>query len=191
MKPENVNVTEVTSAEQLRSWLAKNYEQESSVWLVTYKKSKPDKYVSTGEVLDELLAYGWIDGRRMKLDEHRTMQLISPRRVQHWSKTYKDRVAKLEAEGRMAEPGRAAVKRGKETGPWDFFNDVDALVQPEDLKVALTQQPEAETFFNALSPSRMRFALRWLKLAKSEKTRINRIKKIVSLSAEGKRVPGS
>ncbi|MEM6815918.1 MAG: hypothetical protein AAF600_16280 [Bacteroidota bacterium] len=67
-----------------------HHSQEDSIWLVTYKKSTPDKYVDRGQVLDELLCFGGIDGRRMKLDDERTMQLISPRRVQHWSKTYKD-----------------------------------------------------------------------------------------------------
>lgn len=182
---------EVSNTTELEDWLARHHARAESVWLVTHKKSRPDKYLSTDEVLDALLAWGWIDGRRMKLDEHRTMQLISPRRVQHWSKTYKDRVARLEQAGRMREPGRAAVARGKASGLWDFLNDVDALIQPADLRAALAEDEAAQAFFNALSPSRMRFALRWLKLAKSEKTRRNRIAKIVSLSARGERVPGS
>ena len=182
---------EVRSAGELHDWLAAHHAQEDSVWLVTFKKVHPDKYLSTSEVLDALLAWGWIDGRRMKLDEDRTMQLISPRRVEHWSKTYKDRVARLEAEGRMQAPGRAAVARGKASGLWDFLNDVDALIQPDDLQAALAGVPAAEAFFNQLSPARMRFALRWLKLAKGAKTRERRLAKIVALSAEGKRVPGS
>ena len=190
MPPPTERLT-VISAAELRDWLANNHAREASIWLVTYKKSTPDKYVSTGEVLDELLAYGWIDGRRMKLDEHRTMQLISPRRVEHWSKSYKDRVAKLEQEGRMAEPGRAAVQRGKASGLWDFLNDVDALIQPEDLRTALAAQPAADAFFNALPPARMRFALRWIKLAKGPATRARRIDKVVGLAALGKRLPGS
>ncbi|MEL6721013.1 MAG: hypothetical protein AAFO82_09695 [Bacteroidota bacterium] len=53
------------------------------------KKVEPDKYVSREEVLDELICFGWIDGIRRKLDDKRTMQLISPRRVTHWSKPTK------------------------------------------------------------------------------------------------------
>ncbi|OAV45164.1 YdeI family protein [Lewinella sp. 4G2] len=189
--PTPPNRIEITSPTQLREWLAANYAQEASVWLVTYKKSTPSKYFSNSEMLDELLAYGWMDGRRMKLDDERTMQLISPRRVEHWSKTYKDRVAKLEKEGRMAEPGRAAVARGKASGLWDFLNDVDALIQPDDLKAALAQNAVAEEFFNALSPARMRFALRWIKLAKGADTRARRIAKVVELSGQGERVAGS
>ncbi|MEL6142755.1 MAG: YdeI/OmpD-associated family protein [Bacteroidota bacterium] len=190
-REENLSRVEVESATDLRDWLEANYGQEESVWLVTYKKVAADKYVSTSEVLDELLCFGWIDGRRMKLDDQRTMQLISPRRVQHWSKTYKDRAAKLEREGRMKEPGRVAIQKSKSNGLWNLLDDVDALIQPEDLKQALTANDAAKAFFDALPPASMRFALRWIKLAKSDKTRANRIGKVVELSAQRKKVPGS
>ena len=36
---------EVTSQAALRAWLEANHMQEESVWLVTHKKSVPDKYV--------------------------------------------------------------------------------------------------------------------------------------------------
>ncbi|MEM9941270.1 MAG: YdeI/OmpD-associated family protein [Planctomycetota bacterium] len=191
VKTKNFSKVPVNSADELRKWLAEHHAQAESVWLVTFKKSTPDRYVSTGEVLDELLAYGWIDGLRRKLDEQRTMQLISPRQAQHWSKTYKERVAKLEKEGRMAEPGRAAVERSKANGMWNFLDDVDALIQPEDLQKALDAQPEAKKNFNGFPTSKQRFALRWIKLAKSEKARGNRIQKTVDCALEGKGVPGS
>ena len=63
---------------------------------MTYKKHTGHKYVSRQEILDEVLCFGWIDGIRRKLDVDRTMQLIAPRQTQHWAKTYKDRVARLE-----------------------------------------------------------------------------------------------
>lgn len=191
VRTENFSKVPVSSAAELREWLSIHHTQEESVWLVTYKKAVPDKYVSTGEVLDELLAFGWIDGIRRKLDEKRTMQLISPRQAQHWSKSYKDRVARLEKEGRMAEAGRAAVARSQASGMWNFLDDVDALLQPADLRMALAAQPAAEQFFNALPPASMRFALRWIKLAKSDKGRQSRIAKTVACSVAGRKVPGS
>jgi uncharacterized protein YdeI (YjbR/CyaY-like superfamily) len=50
--------------------------------MVTFKKEIIEKYVSVQEVLNQLLCFGWIDGIRRKLDEERTMQLISPRKVE-------------------------------------------------------------------------------------------------------------
>ncbi|MEL6538502.1 MAG: YdeI/OmpD-associated family protein [Bacteroidota bacterium] len=188
---ENFVQVEVHSQEDLRDWLAGHFDQEESIWLVTYKKSKPDKYVGTGQVLDELLCYGWIDGVRRKLDEHRTMQLISPRRVQHWAKSYKDRAARLIAEGKMHPAGLRSIALSKENGLWDFMNDVDQLIIPDDLAEALQAKPAAQAFFQAINNSSKRNALRWLKLAKTDKTRRSRITKLVAHSAQGEKLPGS
>lgn len=70
---------EVTDAGQLRDWLLANHTQTESIWLVTYKKHVPDKYVSVAKILDEVLCFGWIDGIRRQLDADRTRQLLAPR----------------------------------------------------------------------------------------------------------------
>lgn len=182
---------EVTSAPELRAWLAEHYIQSESIWLVTYKKSVPDKYLSTAEVLDELLCFGWIDGVRKKLDEDRTMQLISPRRVQHWTRSYKERAASLIKSGRMMDPGYDSIELSKQQGLWDFMDDVDQLIIPDDLIQALEQKKEASDFFHKINPSSKRFVLRWIKLSKTERTRKSRIKTIVDLAAKGEKLKGS
>jgi hypothetical protein len=50
-------------------------------------KNVPDQFIDRWDVLDELLCFGWTDGLRRKLDDNRTMQLISPRRQQAWALT--------------------------------------------------------------------------------------------------------
>lgn len=191
IKTENFDKIEVASQAALRAWLEKNHTNEKSFWLVTYKKEVLDKYVSTGEVLDELLAFGWIDGIRRKLDEQRTMQLICQRKTQHWTKTYKDRAQKLIESQKMAEPGFLSIEEGKKSGLWHFMDDVDALIIPKDLEEALQKRANAHEFFVNINPSSRRFILRWLKLSKSEKTRIKRIDQLVTLSAKGEKLKGS
>ena len=161
VKTENFEKIEVTSQGELGEWLETNHHQEESVWLVTYKKSVPDKYVSIAEVLNELIAYGWIDGIRRKLDEHKTMQLIAPRKSQHWAKTYKDRANKLIADGKMTPAGQASIERSKKLGLSNFMDDVDALITPPDLHKAL-----------------------------EEATRKKRIAQTAELAAKGKKIPG-
>jgi len=51
------------------------------------QKQVPAKYLSNDEILDELICFGRIDGIKRKLDDDRTVQLILPRRVEHWAKT--------------------------------------------------------------------------------------------------------
>lgn len=182
---------EVDNEADLHAWLAENHAQKESVWLVTYKKSAGAKYLSTDQVLDALLCYGWIDGIRRKLDEQRTMQLIGPRRVQHWSATYKARAARLIGEGKMQPAGLAAIDASKAAGLWDFLEDVDELQLPNDLRQTLAQKPDALAFFEAINPSSKRFALRWLKLAKTDATREKRLIQLMELSLKGEKLPGS
>ena len=191
VKTENFEKVEVDSAETLRNWLLENHSQPESVWLVTYKKHVGDKYVSTQQVLDELIAFGWIDGVRRKLDDDRTMQLIAPRKAQHWAKSYKERAARLEAEGRMHDAGRAAIEASKASGLWNFMDDVDALIKPDDLVEALAAHPDATENFDSFPPASQRFVLRWIKLAKKPATRAKRIEKTASLAAQNKRISGS
>jgi uncharacterized protein YdeI (YjbR/CyaY-like superfamily) len=191
LKTENFKKVEIESQEQLRNWLRLNYSQEEGIWLVTFKKSEKKKYVSRDEVLDELICFGWIDGIRRKLDNTRTMQLISPRRIQHWAKTYKDRAGKLIKENKMHQSGLDSIKKGKESGLWNFMDDVDNLEIPDDLKTALNKLEGAFDFFDNINNSSKRFVLRWIKLSKTEKTRNIRIEKIAKLSSIGEKLPGS
>ncbi|MEM9389681.1 MAG: YdeI/OmpD-associated family protein [Bacteroidota bacterium] len=188
---ENFKKVEVTSPSALRDWLEQNFTQEESVWLVTYKKDNPDKYVSVSQVLDELISFGWIDGIRRKLDNERTMQLISPRKTQHWAKTYKDRAEKLIKIGQMHAAGLLAIEVSKKNGLWNFMDDVDQLIIPPDLQQALHNYPEAASFFEGINASSKRFVLRWIKLAKTKKTRTKRIEQTALLASRGEKVPGS
>lgn len=91
IKTEHFSSVEITTERDLWTWLSNNFSSPDSVWLTTYKKSTPQKYLSREQVLHALIAHGWIDGIRRKLDDERTMQLISPRKTQSWSATYKQR----------------------------------------------------------------------------------------------------
>jgi uncharacterized protein YdeI (YjbR/CyaY-like superfamily) len=191
IKTENFQKVEVSSSQELRFWLEHHHSQMESVWLVTYKKIVPEKYLSTDQVLDELLCFGWIDGIRRKLDDTRTMQLIAPRRVEHWAKSYKDRAEKLIKEGKMQEAGFRAIEMSKQSGLWDFMDDVDNLIVPKDLLDALEKYDSASDFFHSINDSSKRFVLRWVKLAKTEKTRASRIEQLAKLSAKGEKLKGS
>ena len=126
-----------------------------------------------------------------ELDDKKTMQLISKRKVEHWAKTYKERAAKLIEEGRVYESGLKTIEDSKSNGLWNFMDDVDNLVVPKDLQLELSKLESAGEFFNSINPSSKRFVLRWIKLAKTDKTRKNRIKKIAELSSKGEKLPGS
>jgi uncharacterized protein YdeI (YjbR/CyaY-like superfamily) len=180
---------EVRNAAQLRDWLTVNHEQKESVWLVTFKKSTPEKYVSRQQVLDELLCFGWIDGVLRTLDDKRTLQLISPRRHQIWAKSYKDRAARLIEQGHMQPPGFVAIEASKAQGLWDAMADVDALEIPEDLARTLSGTVGASARFDAYAPSYRRNVLRWIAIAKTDETRNKRVKTVADFAGRGEKVP--
>lgn len=179
---------EVTSAVMLWDWLESHHGQEDSVLLVTWKAGRRERYVSRDDVLDALIAHGWIDGRRFKLDDERTMQLISPRKQQVWAASYRDRAERLILEDRMRPPGLEAIDRAKALGTWDPHDGVDRLEEPDDLVAALTRR-QAMTWWAAAAPSYRRNVLRWLAAAKREPTRAKRIGIIADHAARGEKVP--
>lgn len=179
---------EVESVADLHRWLSKNHNRTEAVWLVTYRKSAPARYLSTDAVLDELVAFGWVDGVRRKLDDERTMQLISPRRTKPWARTYKIRAERLIAEGRMQQPGMAGVQTAKDSGAWDAMNDVDDLLVPDDLRAALLAASPAFEAFNSFPPSVRRNILRWIASARTATTRENRIRATTEEARHGRRV---
>lgn len=187
IKTESFEKLEITHPDALWAWLGKNHGQADSIWLVTWKAANRDKYVSRDDVLDALVAYGWIDGIRRKLDDLRTMQLISPRKQQIWAGSYKARAARLKTDGRMAEPGHRAIAEAKANGLWDAMGDVDALQVPEDLRAAFA--PDAAAWFDAAAPSYRRNVLRWIAGAKRAPTRAKRVLEVARRAELGEKVP--
>ncbi|MGB0165807.1 MAG: YdeI/OmpD-associated family protein [Luteibaculum sp.] len=180
---------EVRSNLELRAWLEKNHSQKESVWLVRYKKHHPN-YLDFDSMVRELLCYGWIDSLPRKLDDDRTMTRISPRNPKsYWSGLNKKHVAELEKEGLVQPQGKKMIALAKKTGTWNFLDDVEALVIPEDLEDALAQNPKASEFLKNVAPSYLRGVLFWIKSAKQESTRGKRLEAVVSASAKGERVP--
>jgi len=188
MSLDRFDKVEIASVDALWKWLSKHHKQTDSVWLVTWKAAHRDHYVSRDDVLDALIAHGWIDGRRMKLDGDRTMQLISPRQEQTWAQTYKRRAARLEKEGRMTDAGRAVITRSKKAGKWNTMTHVDRLEIPDDLSAALIAR-DATKWFGAAAPSYRRNVLRWIETAKRPETRTKRIKTVATAAALGQKVP--
>ena len=91
----------------------------------------------------------------------------------------------------MHGAGLRSISISKSNGLWNFMDDVDDLIVPEDLQEELSKKKEALEFFNSINPSSKWFVLRWVKLAKTDKTWKNRIQKLVELSSKGEKLPGS
>ena len=178
----------ITSEDALWQWLDANHSQTDSILLVTYKAADKQRYVSRPQVLDALLAHGWIDGRRYGYDEAKTAQLISPRKQQKWAKSYRNRYEALGVAGRLHPAGIAAADWAKSHGTWCVDEDVDAGHTPDDLRDYLLAA-QANHWWEAAAPSYRRNILRWLKSAKTPKTREARLQKITAACGAGEKIP--
>lgn len=139
---EDAERIEVASLTDLRDWLDRHHGRETGVWLVTWKKADALRHVATADVVDELMCFGWVDSLPRRLDDARSMLWISPRKPgSNWSRVNRDKVARLEAAGRMAASGCRAVSRARADGTWTALDDVENLVVPPDLAAALSGTP--------------------------------------------------
>ena len=163
---------EVRSLAELRDWLSRHHRDGASVWLVTYKKAH-DHYLPFGEVVEELICWGWVDSSVRRVDEMRMKHLISPRaETSAWSAVNKEIVARMRKAGRMQPAGEAKVAAAEANGMWVFLDDVERLEVPEDLAAALGG---ARGTWDGWSRSVRRAWLEKIKWAKTLPTRQKRI----------------
>ena len=177
----------ISSKNELWEWLDENHSSEQSFLLVTWKKTNTAKYISRDAVLDALLAYGWIDGRRYALDKDRTMQLICKRKQQTWTQTYRNRVEKLLLDGKLQEAGLATMRLAQQNGTWLANQNVDNLETPNTLLDALDVE-QGLAWWQSAALSYKRNVLRWLNLAKTDETRQKRINAIAKACRDGQKI---
>jgi len=178
----------IGSIAELRTWLSTHHAQDSGVWVVSYKKADPDRYVAASEIVDQCLCFGWVDSLPRAKDDQRTMLYISPRKASgNWSRVNKNKVARLIEQGLMTPSGLAVVAKAKTDGTWTALDDVENLIIPEDLQAAFAATPKAMTNWEGFPRSVKRGALEILLNAKRSATRQTRIETIVSDSAANRR----
>lgn len=106
--------------EEWRAWLSRHHEDEAGTWLKIRKVRSPDVGVLLDEAVIEALRFGWIDGKMYSLGEQGMIVRFTPRRRGSiWSARNRRRAEVLIREGRMLEPGMAAIRVAMENGKWD------------------------------------------------------------------------
>jgi len=181
-----LETVDLASRAQWRAWLTEHHTQPESIWLLVDKKGSTHGTLYYDDVVEEALCFGWIDSRARSLDADRFQQLMAPRRAGSvWSRSNKERVARLEAAGLMTDAGRAVIDAAKADGSWYTYDDADAMLIPDDLAAAFAGVAGAREFFEASRPSAQKLALGWIAGAKRPETRSRRIAEVVRLSGAG------
>ena len=177
----------VKDAAEWRTWLEQHHATSPGVWLVLHKKGGNTTELDYEAALQEALCFGWIDGQARKRDDESSFQRMTRRGPKSvWSARNVDRIEKLEAAGRMADAGRAAVDAAKADGRWEAAYSGPATAEvPEDLAAAIAAVPEAQAMFDVLTRVN-RFALIYrTNSVKQASTRARKIAGFVEMLARG------
>jgi uncharacterized protein YdeI (YjbR/CyaY-like superfamily) len=178
------------SVEELRDWLEANGEQAQELWVGQRKTTKDTRPTFTwAEMVDEILAYGWIDSVRMPLSADAHAQRVTPRRPGSiWSARNVARVEALRAEGRMRPAGEAAFERRREDrtavysfdGGWSF---------DEAAVASIRSRPGAWEWFEQQPAGYRRQTAHWVMSPKRAETREARLGKLVDGCVGAYRLP--
>jgi uncharacterized protein YdeI (YjbR/CyaY-like superfamily) len=181
---------EPQTVEEWSAWLAAHHDRGSGVWLVSRRRAA-DRAVSYEDCVVEALRWGWVDSTQKPVDEERTRMWFAPRRpVSVWTRPNKDRIARLEAEGRLESPGRAAVDAARANGNWTLMDAVDDRVVPDDLAAAFAARPGSRDHWDGFSPSAQKQMLAWIVTAKRDETRTLRVDATAEAAARGEKAYG-
>jgi uncharacterized protein YdeI (YjbR/CyaY-like superfamily) len=173
---------------QLRAWLSEHYQDETGVWLISFKKSTGKARLEYDEIVEEAICFGWIDSKVNTLDEERSMLWLTPRKAgTGWSKLNKARVERMIAAGLMEAAGLAKVKKAKADGSWSALDRVEALEIPEVLRAALAAHSYAASNFEAFPRSVKRGILEWILNAKRAETRAARVAETAKMAQKNLR----
>lgn len=171
-----------------RRWLVEHHGTSSGAYLVTWRRSTGKPALTYEEAIEEALCVGWVDATARRLDDERSMLWFTARRPRSgWSRPNKLRVERLLADGLMLPAGLAAIDEAKRRGTWSLLDDVEDLVVPEDLAIALRANPPAQIHWDAFSPSARKALLGWIVQARRSETRAKRIAEIAAKAARNER----
>lgn len=185
--PTPEQILSVADAGAWRAWLDGHGSSSDGVWLMLAKKGTVEPTSLTyADALDEALCNGWIDGQKRSHDASTFLQRFTPRRPRSlWSARNVEHIARLEAEGRMKDSGRAQVAAAKADGRWEraYAGSADAVV-PDDLVAALAAVPRASARFDALSRADRFSVLHPIMTAATPETRARRVARAVATLSE-------
>lgn len=163
-----------------REWLDKYGSNSDGVWLLFDKKEKNDT-LTAGEALEEALCHGWIDGQVKSLDGNTYKKYFARRlATSKWSLKNKELAQFLIDRGLMTNMGLEAIEIARKNGLWE--NAARTVISEEQIqafKGIIKPYEPAYSNLMAMSHSVQRTYTGFYFDAKSDKTRLTRLEKII------------
>jgi uncharacterized protein YdeI (YjbR/CyaY-like superfamily) len=175
---------------EFRAWLVKHHATATELGVVLHRKASGEPSMTWSEAVDQALCFGWIDSVARRLDDTRRVQRFTPRKPKsNWSAVNIKKVAELTAQGLMTPAGRAAFARREEARSrvYSYENRHLAALDP-DREAQFRADAGAWDFFSRQPPSYRQTSIYWVMNAKRDETRSSRLARLISVSAEGRRL---
>jgi uncharacterized protein YdeI (YjbR/CyaY-like superfamily) len=185
----NMPVVVFQSAKDWSSWLSKNSQISTGIWLKIFKKDSKEKTITYAEALEESLCYGWIDGQKKSFDKEAWLQKFCPRGSKSiWSKVNIAHVERLTKIGKMKPQGLKVVALAKADGRWkQAYDSPSKMTIPDDFIKELQKNKTALEFYKTLNKSNLYSIAFRLQTAKKIETRQKRMAVILDMLTKGQK----
>lgn len=186
--PHAANTKAFPRVKAWATWLKRHHAASTGIWVRFFKKHSGRTTITYAEALEEALCWGWIDGQVKSFDDESWLQRFTPRRPRSpWSTRNRDRVARLEQEGRMQPAGLAAVAAARADGRWDrAYDSPRASSVPVDFVQAVAAHKKAAAFFKTLNRANLYAISYRLQTAKTPETRARRFAAMLQMMKDGR-----
>jgi uncharacterized protein YdeI (YjbR/CyaY-like superfamily) len=172
------------SPSELRRWLDKNHAARTELFVGFYKRRTGKPSITWGEVVDQALCFGWIDGVRRTIDDDVWMIRLTPRGPRsNWSALNVKRAGELTQLGLMTPAGLKAFADRVASKPYSYEQRRREL-EGEHLR-RLKADRQAWDFFKAQPAGYRGVASHWVMSAKTEETRLKRLETLIADSHNG------
>jgi uncharacterized protein YdeI (YjbR/CyaY-like superfamily) len=172
-----------------RRWLEANHEIAPELLVGFWKKGSGKASIDWPQARDQALCFGWIDGlRKSRGDDAYTIRFTPRRNGSIWSKVNVERYHALKAAGVMTPAGERAYERDKHrSGVYSYEKPLAELTAEEEKLFRDNKRAWAD--WTKRPPGYRKTVLGWIAGAKRAETRAKRLAELITVSAEGRRLP--
>ncbi|GAB4040293.1 YdeI/OmpD-associated family protein [Spirosoma gilvum] len=172
-----------------RTWLVENHDKQNELLVGFYKVGSGKPSMTWSESVDQALCFGWIDGIRKSYDADSYTIRFTPRKpTSIWSDINIQKVEDLTRQGLMHPAGVAAYAKRQEHKSKIYAYEQKEVSFSEEFEQTFRANETAWTFFQKQAPSYRKLVTNWVMTAKQPTTRQSRLDKLITFSADGKRV---
>lgn len=177
-------------AAAFRAWLADHAATADALAVGFHRVATGVPTLTWSESVDEALCFGWIDGRRNRIDDTRYTIRFTPRKPGSiWSLVNIAKIAALRAQGRMTDAGEQAyaLRSAAKSGVYSHEQETPLALSAAELD-AFQRHRDAWRHFDAAPAGYRKRMLHWVCSAKRDATRAARLVKLIAASADGVRL---